>query len=156
MTKIEHFRTLSHHGISHVLYHSTQGYFSFQKSICRGLFSRVKLASKIRFWSKFLIRIWTKIADSNYWEVDQNRILIWAKLRITCQNAVLVYFSIIRISDFGQFKHFSGLKTPRNFYPDIVSIINLLPILCRLGIPSQYGPYNKEIMSQNLSLTSTG
>ena len=50
-------------------------YFLAQKSVWRSSLSRVELASKMRSWSRFLFRILTKIADSNYWKVDQNRIL---------------------------------------------------------------------------------
>jgi len=29
--------------------------------------------SKFQFWSRFLLRIWSKIGISNYWKVEQNR-----------------------------------------------------------------------------------
>ena len=50
-------------------------YFLAQKSVWRSSLSRDELASKMRSWSRFLFRILTKIADSNYWKVDQNHIL---------------------------------------------------------------------------------
>ena len=53
----------------------TRGSILVQKSVWRSSFSRDELTSKMRFWSRFLFRIGTEIADTNYWKVDQNHIL---------------------------------------------------------------------------------
>ena len=79
------------------------------------------LVKKSVWWSSFsrdgiFLRIWAKIAYSNYWKMDQITFwhVIWtkcailkrtkpfsSKLMIACQNPILVKFSIVKICDFG-------------------------------------------------------